>query len=263
MYSVKSFLIIFILASICFAKPLKHLSYSANLEFSEQLRDFYEDLMLELYFNVELNEDYHGNDTKIFRNTFSTLSHNFNFAFNQKKINNTYFSPLMAFSFSFKKMRYLFSTGSGTYTDVTIYKNTNVRNTRFFIGIKPEFCYKIDKSDQNRRSPAFAIKPVFMIGESFYWGTLDKINLTQTRFGTDISIEFLRRSRNWFKGIAFTFFSYFDYTINSDRDYGTTYGFVYDRSIEYPKNIFTVGFSIGSSFRRFKDDMIYDVRLPQ
>lgn len=93
-----------------------------------------------------------------------------------------------------------------------------------------------------------------MIGESIYWGTLDRMDLTVARIGTDINIELLRKSRNKYKGIAFTFFSYFDYAITSDRAYGTTYGLALDRKVQYPKKALIYGFSIGNSIRRFKDE---------
>lgn len=254
MVSIRTFLILLVFVSICFSKPSSHFSYTSNLEFSEQIREFYEDVMVELYYNVELNEDYHDNETKIFKNTFSTYTHNFNFSHHQLVMNKVYFSPLMAFTFSYKKMRYLYKSGSAYLINTTKYKNTNIRNARLFIGLKPEFCYKAEDVEEHRRTPVIAIKPTIMIGESIYWGTLDRMDLTIARIGTDINIELLRKRRNKYKGIAFTFFSYFDYTITSDRAYGETYGLALKREVQYPKKALIYGFSIGNSIRRFKDE---------
>lgn len=133
MVSIRSFLILFILVNISFSKSTKHFSYTSNLEFSEQIREFYEDVMVELYYNVELNEDYHGNETKIFKNTSSTYTHNINFSHHQIVMNKVYFSPLMAFTFSYKKMRYLFKSGTAPYINTTLYEKQTLEMQDFLL----------------------------------------------------------------------------------------------------------------------------------
>ena len=255
MVSIKVLLIIcLIFIGTIFSSSIKQFNYSANFEFSDQISTFYEDVMTELYYYVETDENYSDNETHIFKNTLFTLSHNFNFSHRQHKLNTAYFSPLFKVSFSYKQIRYLFKSGSGYFTSAQHYKSSNMRNGRIFLGFTPEFSFKLNSIGKQKRVPIIAIRPVISAGETFFWGTLDQTALTVIRSGIDMNFEFLKSRDTKYRGIAFSFFSYYDITILGDRNYGATYGNVLQRSVEYPKSALIVGVSIGTSLRRFGGD---------